>query len=67
MPWLLMNRYYGGVEVERYVCQTSRGGHIDFPPEHRDRIVCGATALFFSQLRHKRAQRNARVLETNLA
>jgi hypothetical protein len=57
---------YGVVEVERYVYQTSRGGRIYCPLEHRARIIRGATPLFASQICHKYAQLDARAVQTDL-
>ena len=58
---------YGGVEIERYVYQTSRGGRIYCPLEQHARIIRGATPLFASQISHKYAQLNARAVQTDLA
>ena len=57
---------YGEVQVERYVYQTSRGGRIHCPLEHRARIVHGATPRFASQLSHKYAQLNVRAVQRDL-
>jgi hypothetical protein len=57
---------YGVVEVDRYVYKTSRGGRIHCPLEQQARIVRGATPLFASQISHKYAQLNARVVQTDL-
>ena len=57
---------YGVVAIERYVYQSSRGGRIYCPLEHRARIVRGATPLFASQISHKYAQLNVRAVKTDL-
>ncbi|AGA90284.1 hypothetical protein Thimo_1497 [Thioflavicoccus mobilis 8321] len=44
---------YGEVPIERYVCQSARGGRIYCPLEQGARIVRGATPRFASQLSHK--------------
>jgi len=56
----------GGVRVERYVYQSSRGGRIYCPLEHQGRIIHGATPRFASQLSHKYAQLNVRAVQTDL-
>ena len=58
---------YGPVQVERYVYQSSRGGRIYCPLEHRARIVRGATPRFASQISHKYAQLNVRAVQADLA
>jgi hypothetical protein len=58
---------YGEVQVARYVYQSSRGGRIYCPLEHRGRIVRGATPRFASQLSHKYAQLNVRAVQADLA
>ena len=57
---------YGVVRLERYVYQSSRGGRIYCPLEHRGRIIRGATPRFASQLSHKYAQLNVRALQSDL-
>lgn len=50
---------YGGVNIERYVYQTSKGGKIYCPLEHQARIIRGATPKFAQQLSHKYCNMNA--------
>ncbi|WP_462322949.1 hypothetical protein [Halochromatium sp.] len=58
---------YGALQVERYVCQSSRGGRVYCPLEHQARIVRGATPRFASQLSHKYSQLNVRAVQRDLA
>jgi hypothetical protein len=57
---------YGAVQVERYIYQSSRGGRVYCPLEHRARIVRGATPRFASQLSHKYSQLNVRAVQRDL-
>ena len=50
---------YGGVKIQRYVYQTSAGGKIHCPLEHKAQIIRGATPKFAQQLSHKYANMNA--------
>ena len=57
---------YGVVRVERHVYQSSRGGRIYCPLEHRARIIRGATPRFASQISHKYSQLNAGAVQRDL-
>lgn len=50
---------YGGVPIQRYVYQTSKGGKIHCPLEHNAHIIRGATPRFAQQIAHKYANMNA--------
>jgi hypothetical protein len=57
---------YGVVEIERYVYQTSQGGHIYCPLEDSARTILSATPKFAQQLSHKYSQGNAQSVCTDL-
>ena len=50
---------YGGVKIQRYVYQTSKGGKIHCPLENNAQIIRGATPKFAQQISHKYATMNA--------
>jgi len=50
---------YGGVPIQRYVYQSSKGGKIHCPLENNARIIRGATPKFAQQISHKYANMNA--------
>ncbi len=50
---------YGGVPIQRYVYQSSKGGKIYCPLETNAQIIRGATPKFAQQISHKYANMNA--------
>lgn len=50
---------FGVTEIERYVYQTSKGGHIFCPLENSARTIFAATPKFAQQLSHKYSKGNA--------